>query len=211
MMRASSQPALREVFLRKNEEVFRCVFNERLLELAENLEDIYKINFYILEGGPFEDSLLNGCWAIFMRIDTFHYTEFYSCILRLFEHFLQCIRSQGGDGLKFIDFQLANAEGLLAHLDDLIARTITLKKIEQLLGAKLSVLLYVQGLLKACYRQADFHSASVAKMHSYLLKCYQDMKKSRSYLTSFEQSAFRIREYWCVRRVLCRTCRWSSC
>lgn len=84
MARASGQPALRSVFINKHEEVEHCIVNMNILELAENLEDIYKINFYIIQGGPFQDSILNGCWNIMMMIDTFHYTEFYSCILRLF-------------------------------------------------------------------------------------------------------------------------------
>ena len=211
MIRASVQPKLREVFLRLNEDVTHCIINERILELADNLEDIYKINFYILNNGPFQDALLNGCWEIIMRIDTFHYTEFYACIINLFDHFLECLRGQGDNGMKFILFQLENAECLLVHIYELVAKTITLKKIEQLLGAKISVLLYAQKLLEICYQQPDFQPASVAKIHAYLLRAYREMKNnSRTFLPNFEQNPFRIREYWCVRPALCRTRIWSS-
>jgi hypothetical protein len=119
--------------------------------MAENLEDIYKINCYIFTKEPFDEDVLKNCWRILLNLYTFNYNEFCYYIIDLFKYFSYWVGEvcrSSREEIEFTRIQLCNSEKVLLHLDGLISETINLKKIEELLSFKQAILCYLQEILQ---------------------------------------------------------------
>jgi hypothetical protein len=183
MNRGIEHPRLNAIYVSFNMRVGEFMSQR---QLPNNIEDSYKIIYFILSGSEFQSEFLHNSWSLLLKFDSFHYPHFFFHIIALQRYAARwIINFCSNNESNFLRYQLGQTVELLVKLDEVVEKAVILQRVEELLCFRQTLLIFLQEHLIRYAQISGSCCDELSTANSYLLRAFYEMRSKRPSASTF--------------------------